>query len=433
MPATDREASPVATTRGSAPVVVVSCDTHIGPLLEEQLRDYCPAEHLDAFDELVAAQAVAAGSVMRLIKDDGALEQLLRNRRTDGHHDVHARIRDMDRDGVAAWVIYHGSLNDQPIPWQQGFTFNAGTDTDRARLAVGQHMYNRWLADFVSVEPERQIGCAQLPMWDVEAAVAELEWAAGAGLRSVNFMAPRPGLLPYNVPEWEPFWAACIDLDMTLSCHGGAGDVDSWTGPEMVALFNYESGGWPSRRAIQFMVFGGVFERHPELKLVLAEQAGEWWCYTQRELDSVWHTTHRAFADKCPRRPSEYLAENVFIGGSFLADFEAAAAVRDGYADHVLWGSDYPHPEGTYQYPDPDETVPMTHLAMRNTFADVAEDQTRLMAGENAIRVYGLDGDALRRVAARINAPTAEELATPIDRIPDHAGLLAFRQIGPWG
>ena len=71
-------------------------------------------------------------------------------------------------------------------------------------------IYNRWLADFVSQAPHRHIGLAQLPMWDLEAAVAEVEWAHEAGLRGVNFPAMREGELPeYNKRVWEPLWSVC--------------------------------------------------------------------------------------------------------------------------------------------------------------------------------------------------------------------------------
>jgi hypothetical protein len=100
--------------------------------------------------------------------------------------------------------------------------------------------------------------------------------------------------------------------------------------------------------------------------------------------------------------------------------------VRDGYVDNVLWGSDYPHPEGTFHYQaDPDET-PMTRLSMRNTFAGLPDDAVRGMLGENGVRVYGLDDAKLRAVAARIHAPTLEEVSEPITEKPDHWGF-AFR------
>jgi predicted TIM-barrel fold metal-dependent hydrolase len=151
-----------------------------------------------------------------------------------------------------------------------------------------------------------------------------------------------------------------------------------------------------------------------------------------RELDSAWMAHRATLGNQVPRPPSEYAAENVYIGASFLAPFEAGAAVRDGYAGNVLWGSDYPHTEGTYQHPEHDDQPSIGRMAMRHTFSEIAPADVRSMAGENAMRVYGLDPAKLRGVAARIGAPTTSDLAQPIDAIPDGAGMLAFRTFGAW-
>ena len=98
-----------------------------------------------------------------------------------------------------------------------------------------------------------------------------------------------------------------------------------------------------------------------------------------------------ALREQVPRRPSEYCESNVFVGASFLAPFEAARAVAEGYASQLLWGSDYPHIEGTWQYADDDDAEPVTRAAQRNTFCEIPADATRAMLGENAVRVYGLD------------------------------------------
>ena len=191
------------------------------------------------------------------------------------------------------------------------------------------------------------------------------------------------------------------------------GRPDAWTGPEATALLSIESGGWFSRRALHQMIFGGVFERHPDLQLVLTEQPGDWWPYTLRELDSAWMAHSHAFRDQVPRLPSEYCARNVSVGSSFLAHFEAEAAVRDGYADKIMWGSDYPHMEGTYQRPDHDDDPSMSLLAMRHTFAGL---DRRVGAGHGR----GERGAGLRarpRRARRVRRPHRR----PVGRRAHHA------------
>jgi predicted TIM-barrel fold metal-dependent hydrolase len=267
-------------------------------------------------------------------------------------------------------------------------------------------------------------------MWDVDLATEELRWAADAGLGGVNFPAPRPWLRPYNDRAWEPFWQAAEQCRMPLSTHSGAGDPAVFQGPELVALMSLESGGWFSRRAAHLMIFGGVFERHPDLKLVLTEQPGEWWPYLVNELDSVHIATasEGPLARQVPHRPSHYLHRNVFIGASFLSRSEAHGAVRDLYADRIMWGSDYPHMESTWQV----GSTSYSRLSLRFSLAGLAEPTVRAIVGETAAEVYGLDLAALQEVARAIGAPTYAELNEPLETVPAGASPFAFRTVGPW-
>jgi predicted TIM-barrel fold metal-dependent hydrolase len=412
-------------------LVIVSNDTHIGPRLIDDLRSYCPSQYLDDFDAFAAdAQAQLAAT---LSSYNGGGFMTHPNLRTAGHHDSAARLADYDYDGVAAGVIFHGSMNMEPIPFTSA-ALGAKHAAQGALVAVGYHIYNRWLADFVSEAPHRHIGLAYLPMWDVEAAVAEVEWAHKAGLRGVNFPAMRDGELPeYNDPQWEPLWEACAERKMPLVTHIGGGSTAKYSGPEMVALVQVESG-YTSRRAVWWLIFAGVFERHPNLKLVITETPGNWYPTTAIELDAI----HRYYTDRetplnpefiarVPRLPSEYMKSNVFFGASFASPFEVEQAVLHGLEAQLLWGSDYPHLEGTFVNPDGSDIPSVTRLALRNTFCHMPTDHARRMVGENAIEVYNLDRAALQAIAARIGAPTTTDLATPIQAIPAGASKAAFR------
>jgi predicted TIM-barrel fold metal-dependent hydrolase len=224
---------------------------------------------------------------------------------------------------------------------------------------------------------------------------------------------------------------------MPLTTHSGAGDPTLFAGPELGALQQVESGGWFSRRALHQLIFSGVFERHPDLTLVLTEQPGEWWPYTATELDTVHMSATRgnpALAAQVPELPSHYMHRNVYIGASFLSRSEARGAVRDGYADRIMWGSDYPHMEGTYQYQPPDTPAPVSigKLSVRRTFAGLDEASVRAMLGGTAAKVYRLDPGALADTARRIGAMTYEEIDEPVDTIPAGASPFAFRSVGPW-
>jgi predicted TIM-barrel fold metal-dependent hydrolase len=181
-----------------------------------------------------------------------------------------------------------------------------------------------------------------------------------------------------------------------------------------------------------------VFERHPGLKLVLTEQPGEWWPYTRVELDSVHMANaqgNAALREQVPERPSTYMHRNVLVGASFLSRSEAAAASRDGYADRIMLGSDYPHVESTFPYPGTDDfdgAESIGRMALRFTFAGLAEDEVRAMLGLTAAKVYGLDVDELTTVARAIDAPTFADISVPLAEAPIGASTLAFRTYGPW-
>jgi hypothetical protein len=123
----------------------------------------------------------------------------------------------------------------------------------------------------------------------------------------------------------------------------------------------------------------------------------------------------------------------VFLGASFLSTFMAQEACRDGYVANLLWGRDYPHVEGTFHVAPDDGSDTITRLALRHALSQVPPREACMIAGDNAVRAFGLDRDALASVAARIGAPTLDELSRPLDAIPEvRPESNAFRgQAGP--
>lgn len=421
-------------------VVVVSSDTHIGPLLVEQLRDYCPKRYLEDFDQFARAyhrELEADDNVPSFIVD--GLKPGIGSPNLDslGHHDMDVRIKEMDADGVAAEVIFHNSQNGQPMPFRPlSGHFGYDTITDPELVSVGLHIYNRWLADACSVEPERHAGLVHLPMWDVDAAVEELEWARGAGLRGINFPAMRGDLPPYNDDStWERLWSAAEALEMPLTTHIGGGSPATFTGPEAVPLKMFEDAHVFGYRGVHWLIFGGVFERHPNLDMVVTEIAGTWIPHYLALLDDIWHggkNKYDGFRERVPRLASEYFMEHIYFGASFMAHHEAEHAVREDYVDRIMWGSDYPHVESTWQAGYELNGECANRLALRNTFGEVPKDAVRAMAGETAMKVYGFDPAKLQAVADRIDAPTMEDLSTRPSELPKGLPTLAFRKHSTW-
>jgi predicted TIM-barrel fold metal-dependent hydrolase len=227
---------------------------------------------------------------------------------------------------------------------------------------------------------------------------------------------------------------------MVLTTHAGGAVDPAATEVYLAAaaLMLIEAGGSLNRRAIPRMIIGGVFERHPNLKLVMTEQPGIWVTNLLTEMDSaVFSVPHRTGAP-LPRAPSEYFLSNVFVGASFMSPAEAQAAHREGYWTNMLWGRDYPHPEGTWKYSDDRGAEPMTRLSLRHAFSGIPEAQVRAMAGENAVSVYNLDRASVSTTAARIG-PTLAQVTSPLPCVPapdgperEGMGLCAFRTVGAW-
>jgi predicted TIM-barrel fold metal-dependent hydrolase len=336
----------------------------------------------------------------------------------EGLRDPHVFLRDMDAEGIAAQVIFAGGGNKQPLPWSDGFSVGDPRTDGRLR-ALGEHIWNQWLAEFVSAAPERLLGVMQVPIWDIPAAIDEVRWGKEHGLRAVNFPAPRPDYPIYNDDAYEPFWSAVEEVDLPLVCHVASGMRPEASGKGAFMIFATELQFY-SRRALAQMIFGGVFDRHPRLRVGFVEQRAGWVPEHIRELDSLYLDPRRDYSYKPDRLPSEYWNDNCFVGCSFMAHYEAEMRHDMGLRT-VLWGADYPHVEGTWQ---------RTELALRKTFAGLPHDDVRAILGDNGVRVFGLNLDVLRPIADRIG-PTPETIDRPLlpEEHPEHLGL-AFREFG---
>jgi predicted TIM-barrel fold metal-dependent hydrolase len=430
----------------SGRLLLISGDSHVGPSLRGDLRPYCDREYVDDFDayademDELKAQVLSDpgnidGDLLRrrergdLVKiaarlvapnfSDTAKKNYSNVAAVAGLVDPDARIADMDAEGVAADVIFAGGQNGELLPFV-GMGFSVGPDDLRPEHQVESgRIFNRWLADFVNAHPGRHIGCMQVPIFDIDTTIKDMHTFREKGLKAVNFPAPRASFPAYNDPVYEPFWSACEELDLPLCCHSAGGEEPLGSGgPGGIGVQFYEMF-WLGRRAMWEMIFGGVFERHPALKLVLTEQGARWIPETLKELDSLYEC-QLGMVDRnvMPKPPSEYFERNCFVVASFPAPYEVALRHEVGM-EKIIWGGDYPHYEGTW---------PRTEKALRHAFEGVPTLETAQIVGGNALKVYDLDPIQLGELAARIG-PRVDEVGTPLEELPEHRGL-AFRKYG---
>ena len=147
------------------------------------------------------------------------------------------------------------------------------------------------------------------------------------------------------------------------------------------------------------MVWSGAFERHPDLKFVLTETGCSWILETLRVLEfKADIPLFKHFTRDLSLRPTEYFQRQCFLGASFLPPHEGDDRHRIGL-DKLMWGSDYPHIEGTW---------PNTRNALRETFGEYPEAEIRALLADNAAAVYPFDIEALASVAANVGIELAE-------------------------
>jgi hypothetical protein len=120
-----------------------------------------------------------------------------------------------------------------------------------------------------------------------------------------------------------------------------------------------------------------------------------------------------------PRTASEYFSQNCWIGLSIPSKPDRSAIARLG-TDRIMWGSDYPHDEGTY---------PFSRENLRAIFAGTEPAQLRRMLSENAAELFDFDLEALKPLASRVG-PTMEEISRPLDQLPDAPNEALRRAMG---
>ena len=345
--------------------------------------------------ELLDQMAAAVGMTAKEFFD------LLQSLRVPGGYDPHARLVDMDADGIDAAVLYPSQAlffgPSDPIAALRDVKFV--TDCLRA--------YNDWIAEYCAAAPSRLFGMAGVPLQDVDRAVAEAQRAVGdLGLQGV-FIRPSAYLfdrdgreLPLNHSQYDPFWAACQELDAPIALHPGV-HIDTpgacrkfrlvaesenmmVTNMAMDELHGGSGLGQAVGNTVDMVVtlgrllMGGVCERFPRLRFLFLE-AGGGWIPTQLE-----RMDEQVEAFPLERRwlsmlPSEYFRRQCWAGFE-AEEWNLAACAEFLGPDRVLWASDYPHPE--YHPGIVDE------LRARLEPLDAAA-RSRVL-GTNAVEAYGL-------------------------------------------
>ncbi|HEY5096894.1 MAG TPA: amidohydrolase family protein [Acidimicrobiales bacterium] len=420
--------------RTGRPYVVVSADAHAAPdTLDEFLSYVDPAhrEEVAAFGDLSAVAIPMFGGVDPGEIEDADTVRAVATRRLAG--------MGVDTEAAAEWLALYGEewvfpsdaggrrlayLEDQGIHAEVVFPgpvlagglspamYLGGHSSKNLEVVwPALHAYDRWLAEFCAAAPGRRTGCIPIDLHDMDRAVEEIAWARAHGLHGgimLPAMSLRTGLPGYADAYYEPLWSACEDHDIVVNLHTGA----SGTATDAKQLYDDEHGGFLglyevfvfTRRPLWFMIFGGVFDRHPKLRVVVTENGVQWLPSLVRDMESFFDTHGGApVRSYLARRPSEYFDEHVFLGGSLMNHSDALMREEIG-VDRLMWGADYPHLEGA---------APVHRLVLRQVFGGMPEEDLRRILGLNACRVFGFDRAQLQEVADRVG-PTVADLSTTV-------------------
>ena len=222
--------------------------------------------------------------------------------------------------------------------------------THAAIHSLNEWMYEEWQFNY----EDRIFATPVITLPIVEKAIEELEWAVERGAKTVLIRpAPAPGFRgsrSFGYPEFDPFWQAVVDADILVSMHssdsGYSRYTSDWTGPsEMLPFkldsFKYMTGGHrPIQDTMAAFVCHGVFARFPDLRVASIEAGGEWIRAFVNHLGDTYKKMPNAFDGN----PVEQFKHNVYVSPFHEDDLGEIIDVIG--ADHVLFGSDYPHPEG---------------------------------------------------------------------------------------
>src|SRR5882724_7870074 len=284
--------------------------------------------------------------------------------------DPHLRIKDLDRDGVDAEVIY-GILG----------ASSRLNDHDAANEML--RIYNDWLKDFCSHYPDRHIGLACLPYGDIDAAVKEIYRVAKMGIRGLELSCSWD-MEPMWHPMWEPLWKAVNDVNLPLHFH---------TFPSVPASVREKAPTPLAKRAALFtgvsafqmnlinilaaLIGAAVLERYPNLRVVFGESGIGWIPYALDRMDFEWEDRFRDLG--LTMKPSDYWRRQ--CKATFQFDRIGTRLIGEIGEETLMWGSDYPHGDGVW---------PESSKYIEEQFGHLPAATTHKIVCENAGKFYGL-------------------------------------------
>ncbi|MCH8190613.1 MAG: amidohydrolase family protein [Chloroflexi bacterium] len=322
-------------------------------------------------------QNITAGKPVRFrggtyFNDDGS--------RAPGAGDAAQRLREQDQDGIDCEVLF---------PPVFASRFLEGIQDREVYLSMIQ-AYNTFLAqDYCSVAPDRLIAAGVMPVTGIDDAIAELKRCKEIGLRTVTFYV-FPNGSGGPKPEDDRFWQTAMDIEMRLSPHANFGDrepnfggASKGTGGAGVAsAMAQRVGGVVPTFCLSQLIYSGLFDRLPELRIYFAETNASWMPHAFWMFDDNYRVYNSWFKHDLKMMPSEYIKKHIMFG--IIRD-PMALRLREFFpAENLMWGSDHPHSVASF---------PRSREALAEIFDGVPDQLKRKILLENPAEFFGLDLD----------------------------------------
>jgi predicted TIM-barrel fold metal-dependent hydrolase len=292
--------------------------------------------------------------------------------RRPGHTDALERVKDMDQDGVQSSVTYC-----EVSAFRYLYLLKSG-----AREAT--RAFNQTLTEWASAAPDRLIINHQVPVHDIESAVAEVRHAADSGCKSLQLpvFPVELGLPDYWDARYDPLWAAVQETGLPICLHIGLNtqlDGLARRDPTPQKGIFVPMTPLTSAEALGMWVLTGVLERFPELKVVFVEPGigwVSWWLYIVDDMMTRQDYEYPGLKEL----PSHYFRRNISL--TFVDEPDVLRHAHDRIGvENVMWSSDYPHPVSSW---------PNSQQIAAELFADSPDHERELVLSGNAARVWNL-------------------------------------------
>jgi len=352
--------------------------------IEPRYRERLPRITLDLAGQ--ATQKTEGFRPIRLRNIQFAGEDVLRHR---SGRTPEERLADHAADGVDAEILFPN----------KGLTMWATPDAEFSQAMC--RVYNTWAWEVFGPWYDRLSPMACLAAGDIPGSIAEVQRVAKLGFRGVCLPCkPVWGghdheHLNYNLPEFDPLWAAIQDADLAMTFHVSTGRDPRASRGNGGAVINYAVHSLaPTMEPVANLCASGVLARFPGLRFATIEAGIGWVPWALQAMDEAYRKHHMFVRPKLDRLPSEYFKSHG--AASFQEDSAGLDLAREhGLVDNFLWANDYPHHEGSW---------PHSAQAIERTMGHLNDDERARILGLNAARMfrfeiperYAAQGDAIR-------------------------------------